>query len=174
MRNRSSHHVIRPAGATLAALAAGSLALGLAGCAAAPAPVVVTATVVVTQTPTPTPTPPPTPTPTPAADVPLIPNPPLGAAPSATPNAAATPVAPIPEGPATDLGATAGAEGSAVSNGAGALLTYTVVEGDDFFAIAQRFDVPVQQLLRMNPSVPGLGEDIYINDVINLDWTTKR
>jgi len=173
MRIRSSKHSFRPAGPLSAIVVSGILVLGLAGCAAAPAPIVVTATVIVTPTPTPTPTPTATPTPTPV-DVPLIPNPPKGAAPVTTPNAAATPVAPIPEGPATDLGATAGAQGSAVSNGAGALLTYKVVEGDDFFAIAQRFDIPVQQLLRMNPSVPGLGEDIYINDVINLDWTTKR
>jgi len=173
MRIRSSHRSIRPAAVTTVTVA-GILALGLAGCAAAPAPAVVTATVVVTQTPTPSPTPTPTPTPTLAADVPLVPNPPKGSDPTTTPNAAAIPVAPLPAGPASDLGATAGAAGSAAADGAGALMSYTVVEGDDFFAIAQRFDVPVQQLLRMNPSVSGLGEDIYINDVINLDWTTTR
>lgn len=76
-------------------------------------------------------------------------------------------------GPAVDLGETPGARGSTTS-GANGLATYTVVEGDTFFDIAQRFDVPVQQFLHMNPSVPGLGEDIYIKQVINLDWTTKR
>lgn len=139
------------------------LPLGLAGCAVAPAPVV-TATVTVTPTPSATPTP--TPTPTPVPDAAVLPDPTI------TPNAEAVPVEPLPEGPATDLGATAGATGAPVTDGAGAPLSYTVLEGDDFFAIAQRFNVPMQQLLRMNPSVSGLGEDIYIRDVINLDWTT--
>ncbi|MGO4690817.1 LysM peptidoglycan-binding domain-containing protein [Glaciibacter sp. 2TAF33] len=96
-----------------------------------------------------------------------MPNPPVG---QVVPNAPAPLVEP---GPATDLGSTVGARGSTTSAG-GNLMTYTVVEGDTFFDIAQRFDVPVQQFLHMNPSVPGLGEDIYINQVINLDWTTKR
>jgi LysM repeat protein len=139
------------------------LPLGLAGCAGAPAPVV-TATVTVTPTPTPTPTPTATPTPVPEAAV--VPDPTI------TPNADAVPVGPLPEGPATDLGATAGATGAPITDGAGAPVSYTVLEGDDFFAIAQRFNVPMQQLLRMNPSVSGLGENIYIRDVINLDWTT--
>jgi hypothetical protein len=141
------------------------LALGLVGCAGAPAPVV-TATVTVTPTPSATPTP--TPTPTPVA---LVPDPP---APTVTPNAEAAPAQPLPDGPALDLGATAGARGAPTTDGSGTLLSYTVLEGDDFFAIAQRFDLPVQQLLRMNPSVSGLGENIYIRNVINLDWTTTR
>ena len=139
------------------------LPLGLVGCATAPAPTV-TATVTVTPTPSPPPSSTPTPTPTPAPAV--TPNPTI------TPNADAVPVGPLPEGPATDLGATTGATGAPVTDGAGAPVSYTVLEGDDFFAIAQRFNVPMQQLLRMNPSVSGLGEDIYIRDVINLDWTT--
>lgn len=139
------------------------LPIGLTGCAAAPAPAV-TATVTVTPTPSATPTP--TPTPSPAPEAAVVPNPTI------TPNADAVPVEPLPEGPAVDLGATAGATGAPVTDGAGAPLSYSVLEGDDFFAIAQRFDLPVQQLLRMNPSVSGLGEDIYIRDVINLDWTT--
>jgi hypothetical protein len=97
-----------------------------------------------------------------------VPNPPVG---QVVPNAPAPLVEP---GPAADLGATSGARGRTTSDGSGNLLAYTVVEGDTFFDIAQRFDVPVQQFLHMNPSVPGLGEDIYINQVINLDWTTKR
>ncbi|HSP53373.1 MAG TPA: LysM domain-containing protein, partial [Cryobacterium sp.] len=141
------------------------LPLGLAGCAAAPAPAV-TATVTVTPTPSPTPTPTPPPTPAPVPEAAVVPNPTI------TPNAEAVPVGPLPEGPATDLGATAGATGAPATDGAGAPVSYTVLEGDDFFAIAQRFNVPMQQLLRMNPSVSGLGEDIYIRDVINLDWTT--
>jgi LysM repeat protein len=46
-----------------------------------------------------------------------------------------------------------------------------VIEGDTFFDIAQRFNVPVQQLLKMNPKVAGLGEAIYLKQNINLDWT---
>lgn len=146
----------------------------LAGCAGEPAPVV-TVTYTPTAAPTPSATPSPTPTPTvepePVAEaVPepeLIPNPQV---PTIVPNAQPEP---LPQGPAMDLGATAGARGSAVANGAGALITYRVVEGDSFFDIAQRFNVPVQLMLTMNPSVPGLGESIYINQTINLDWTTK-
>ncbi|TFC31613.1 LysM domain-containing protein [Cryobacterium sp. TMT2-18-3] len=137
--------------------------LGLTGCAGAPAPVV---TATVTFTPTPTATPTPTPTPSPEPEAPVVPNPTI------TPNADAVPVEPLPEGPAVDLGASTGATGAPVTDGAGAPTSYSVLEGDDFFAIAQRFDLPVQQLLRMNPSVSGLGENIYIRDVINLDWTT--
>jgi len=120
-------------------------------------------------TPTPSPTPSPSPEPTateePAA---LIPNPEV---PNLVPNA--EPV-PLPQGPAVDLGVTPGARGPAVANAAGALVTYTVVEADSFFDIAQRFNIPVQLLLTMNPSVPGLGERIYLQQIINLDWTTTR
>jgi len=158
----------------LTAAAASVVVLGMAGCALAPAPTV-TATVTVTPkppkpTPTPTPTPTATPTPPPAAaeEPELVPNPPLG---ETVPNA---PAPTYPPGPAEDLGETPGARGTTTSGPDGALLTYTVVEGDSFFDIAQRFNVPVQQLLHMNPSVPGLGEKIYIKQVINLDWTTKR
>ncbi|MCY7290449.1 MAG: LysM peptidoglycan-binding domain-containing protein [Cryobacterium sp.] len=159
---------IRPAGRVRVAVASGVLfTLGLSGCAGTPAPVV-TATVTVTPTPTATPTPTQTPTPAPVPEAAVVPNPTL------TPNAEAVPVGPLPEGPAADQGATVGASGAPDTDGAGAPLSYTVLEGDDFFAIAQRFDVPVQQLLRMNPSVSGLGENIYIRDVINLDWTTTR
>ncbi len=140
------------------------LLLILAGCAGAPAPVV---TATVTMIPSASPSA--TPTPTPVAEAPLIPNPPAGV----TPNAPAVPVEPLPAGPAVDLGAFPGAQGPVTADGNGNLLTYTVVEGDAFFDIAQRFDVPVQQFLHMNPSVPGLGEDIYIKDIINLDWTTR-
>jgi hypothetical protein len=38
--------------------------------------------------------------------------------------------------------------------------------------IAQRFELPQQQLLRMNPQIHDFGETVYIGDVINLDWTT--
>ena len=148
--------------------------LAVTGCSGPPAPTV-TATVTVTPTPAPTPTPTattsvtaePEPEPEPVAEAPLIPNPTV---PDLTPNAAPEP---LPQGPAMDLGATPGARGSAVANGAGALITYSVVEGDSFFDIAQRFNVPVQLMLTMNPSVPGLGENIYINQTINLDWTAK-
>ncbi|MBC7442504.1 MAG: LysM peptidoglycan-binding domain-containing protein [Ramlibacter sp.] len=158
MRSRKN----RPAAGRIGVTIAAAAILLLSGCAGAPAPVV-TATVTVTPTPTLTPTPTPTPSAAPVAPAPD---------PTITPNAEAGPAEPLPEGPANDLGSTAGALGAASRDGSGNLLSYTVVEGDDFFAIAQRFDVPVQQLLRMNPSVSGLGEDIYIRDVINLDWTT--
>lgn len=148
-----------------AATAAAVLLLGLAGCAAAPAPAV---TVTATVTPTPEPTPTPTPTPTPIAEAPLVPNPQV---PTLTPNAEPEP---LPQGPAEDHGSTPGARGSTTASGSGALLTYTVVEGDSFFDIAQRFNVPVQMMLKMNPSVPGLGENIYIKQIINLDWKAQR
>jgi LysM repeat protein len=141
----------------------------LPGCAAAPAPVV-TQTVVVTATPTPTPTPTATPTPTPTPTLepepeavpsepdPLDPNPEL-------------PAEPLPEGPAVDLGASTGATGAPVLDGAGMPISYKVLAGDSFFDIAQRFNVPMQQLLKMNPKVAGIGEDIYQRQVLNLDWT---
>jgi LysM repeat protein len=134
------------------------------GCAAEPAPAV-TVTITPSVTPTPTPTLTPTPTPTPTEEAALIPNP---AVPDLVPNAA--PVE-LPQGPAVDLGSTPGARGTPTADGAGALLTYSVVESDAFFDIAQRFNIPVQLLLTMNPSVPGLGENIYIKQTINLDWT---
>ncbi|TFD79951.1 LysM peptidoglycan-binding domain-containing protein [Cryobacterium psychrophilum] len=141
----------------------------LSGCAGTPAPA---PTVTVTFTPTATPTPSALPTDTPTAEpVPeaeLIPNPEV---PDLVPNA--EPV-PLPQGPAVDLGSVPGARGTAVANTAGTLHTYTVVEGDAFFDIAQRFNIPVQLLLTMNPSVPGLGERIYLQQIINLDWTTTR
>ena len=129
--------------------------------------VTVTPTVTPSATPTPTPTVEPEPVPTEEPVAELIPNPQV---PTIVPNAEPEP---LPQGPAMDLGATAGARGSAVANSAGALITYTVIEGDSFFDIAQRFNVPVQLMLTMNPSVPGLGEAIYINQKINLDWTAK-
>jgi len=156
----------------LTVAAASAVILALAGCALAPAPTV-TATVTVTPkatpkaTPTPSASATPTPPPAEAEEPPLVPNPPLG---ETVPNAPAPLVEP---GPAADLGETPGARGGTTS-GANGLETYTVVEGDTFFDIAQRFDVPVQQFLHMNPSVPGLGEEIYPKQIINLDWTTKR
>ncbi|KGJ74671.1 hypothetical protein GY21_10370 [Cryobacterium roopkundense] len=141
----------------------------LAGCAGTPTPAV-TVTFTPTATPSPSPTPTPTPTPEPVIteEPALIPNPEV---PDLVPNA--EPV-PLPQGPAVDLGSAPGARGPAVANAAGALVTYTVVEGDAFFDIAQRFNIPVQMMLTMNPSVPGLGERIYLQQIINLDWTTTR
>lgn len=136
---------------------------GLSGCVGEPpAPPV---TVVVTQQPDPSPSVAPVPTSTardalPPEPVPIV------------PNAPAEPAEPIPDGPAYDLGTRDGALGPVVSDADGNPLSYTVVQGDVFFDIAQRFDLPQQQLLRMNPSIPGLGLDIYIGDTINLDWTT--
>jgi LysM repeat protein len=67
------------------------------------------------------------------------------------------------------VGAGAGANGEPTRDGAGAIVSYTVVQGDTFFDIAQRFGIPVQQLLRMNPAVAGAGEAVYIGSVVNLD-----
>jgi len=136
---------------------AGLAALVLGGCVAAPIPtpppVTVTATVTATPTPTPEAAPPP------AAD-PVAPEP--------VPNAPA----PVVEwGPAYDTGVRTGATGTPVLDGAGVPASYTVAEGDSFFDIAQRFELPQQQLLRMNPQIHDYGETVYIGDTINLDWT---
>ena len=56
-------------------------------------------------------------------------------------------------------------------DGDGVPASYVVVSGDSFFDIAQRFELPQQQLLRMNPQIHDFGETVYIGDVINLDWT---
>jgi LysM repeat protein len=147
--------------------AAVALVIGgaLAACSApAPTPTV-TVTVFATATPTPDPTitaalPQSTATvfvPVPEVTVTLTPN-------------------PEPEIPETayavDNGAVPGAAGEPTRNGAGDIVSYTVVEGDTFFDIAQRFGIPVQQLLRMNPTVAGAGEAVYIGSVINLDAST--
>lgn len=137
----------------------------LAGCTPAPqATVFVTAspepaaTVYVTPTPAPSVTRPPN-TGTNVEQAPIEPN---------------APAVKIEEGPAVDLGARDGAQGAPGTNDAGELSTYTVVSGDSFFDIAQRFDLPQQQLLRMNPSIPDLGQTLYIGQVVNIDWTTTR
>ncbi|MFC6357451.1 LysM peptidoglycan-binding domain-containing protein [Luethyella okanaganae] len=145
--------------AILAIGVAALTATTLSGCVAPPPPPV---TIVVTQTPTPKPTPVPVPTATsldPPTPVEIVPN---------------DPAPPVVEGPASDHGPAEGAMGPTTSDANGSLLSYTVVQGDVFFNIAQRFDLPQQQLLRMNPSIHGLGLDIYIGDVVNLDWTTTR
>jgi hypothetical protein len=144
-------------------LAAGAaLLLALSGCAGTPLPAVT-----VTVSPTAEPSPSETPTPTPEA----IEEVPMADAPELVPNAPAAPFVPLPEGPAEDLGAGPGARGAPTRNDAGNLSGYVVIEGDTFFDIAQRFNVPVQQLLKMNPKVAGLGEAIYLKQNINLDWT---
>jgi LysM repeat protein len=141
--------------------------LALAGCSApAPAPTV-TVTVFATATPTP------------------VPDPTITAA---LPQATATVFAPVPEATVTftpnatpdipetafavDNGAVPGANGEPTRDGEGDIVSYTVVQGDTFFDIAQRFGIPVQQLLRMNPTIAGAGEAVYINAVVNLDAST--
>jgi len=131
----------------------------LTGCVAqpvaAPPPVTVTATVTASPEPPSATSPPPVAEPEPVAPDPV-------------PNAPA----PVVEwGPAYDTGARPGATGTPVLDAAGVPFSYTVVEGDSFFDIAQRFELPQQQLLRMNPQVHDFGERVYIGDVINLDWT---
>jgi LysM repeat protein len=109
-----------------------------------------------------TPEPPPVTTPPPeAAPEPVAPEP--------VPNAPA----PVVEwGPAYDTGPRTGATGTPALDGNGVPASYVVVAGDSFFDIAQRFELPQQQLLRMNPQIHDFGETVYIGDVINLDWTT--
>lgn len=143
----------------------GATILVLAGCVSEPAPPPVT--VVVTQEPDPSPSVAPVPTTTARDALPPEPAP-------IVPNAPAEPAEPLPEGPAFDLGPRDGAHGPVETDADGDPVTYTVVAGDVFFDIAQRFDLPQQQLLRMNPSIPGFGLDIYIGDIVNLDWTTTR
>ncbi|MFF2495689.1 LysM peptidoglycan-binding domain-containing protein [Agromyces sp. NPDC058064] len=139
---------------------AAALAVLLGGCAPSETAAAPTVTVTATVTVTPTPAPEPTPT---------TPPPPAAApAPAPVPNAAAPVVEP---GPANDLGARDGANGTPVLDDSGMPVSYTVVAGDSFFDIAQRFDLPQQQLLRMNPQVHDFGETVYIGNVINLDWT---
>lgn len=141
-------------------IAAASVLVGSLAACTTPAPAKPPTTVFVTVAPTPTPTPS-APAPVVTEDAPPPPAP-------VVPNAAA---APVVEGPATDEGARPGASGSAVSDANGQMISYTVVAGDSFFDISQRFDLPQQQLLRMNPTIPDFGETVYIGTVINLDWT---
>ena len=141
------------------AASAGFAALLLSGCVTAPVPTPppVTVTATVTAAPTPTPEPPsaaPVPEPVPA--------------PEPVPNA---PAPAVEWGPAYDTGPLTGATGTPVLDGSGVPASYTVVAGDSFFDIAQRFELPQQQLLRMNPQIHDFGETVYIGDVINLDWT---
>ncbi|MET4159181.1 LysM domain-containing protein [Agromyces sp. PvR057] len=152
--------------AAAAASAAGALVIGtglaLSGCVPQPAPAPATVTVAVTETVAPTPIPTPTPTTPPVAEAPAP------EAPAPVPNAPAPVVEP---GPAYDLGARDGAMGTPAVDGSGMPISYVVVAGDSFFDIAQRFDLPQQQLLRMNPQIHDYGEAVYIGDAINLDWT---
>jgi LysM repeat protein len=144
----------------MAAASACLMALLLGGCVAAPVPTPPPVTITATVTATPTPTPEPAPPPPPAAAPAPVPEP--------------VPNAPAPEvvwGPANDTGSRPGATGTPVLDGAGVPASYTVVAGDSFFDIAQRFNLPQQQLLRMNPQIHDFGETVYIGDVINLDWT---
>jgi LysM repeat protein len=142
-----------------AAASVGLSVLLLSGCVPTPEPAPPPVTVTATVTATPTPTPPPAAAPPPAEPAPV---------PEPVPNAPA-PV--IEWGPAYDTGVRDGATGTPVLDGAGVPASYTVVAGDSFFDIAQRFELPQQQLLRMNPQIHDFGEAVYIGDVINLDWT---
>ncbi|GAA2031289.1 hypothetical protein GCM10009819_13980 [Agromyces tropicus] len=135
----------------------GTLTL-LAGCAPPEvvdaAPVTVTATVTRTATVTVTAAPP-----EPTAEAAPPPDP--------VPNEPA----PVYEwGPAIDDGPRPGASGDPVLDGDGEPERYVIGPGDSFFDVAQRFNLPQQQLLRMNPQVHDYGEVVYIGDVINLDW----
>lgn len=120
-------------------------------------------TVVVTVTATPTPKPTPTSAPPAAAPEPAP-------APEPVPNAPAPVYEP---GPAYDTGPITGASGAATFDANGMPIRYTVMEGDSFFDIAQRFEVPQQLLLRMNPQIHDFGEAVYIGQQINLDWTKE-
>lgn len=143
----------------MAAASAGFAVLLLTGCVAQPVPTPPPVTVTATVTASPEPPPPTVAAPAPAPEAP---------APEPVPNAPA----PVVEwGPAYDTGSRPGATGTPVLDANGVPSSYTVVEGDSFFDIAQRFELPQQQLLRMNPQVHDFGETVYIGDVINLDWT---
>lgn len=156
----------RAARTRLTVLAAAGILIGgpvaLSACAAeTPAPPPVTVTATVTETVTVTPTPPPEAAP----QEPAAPEDPE--APPPSPNAPA----PVVEwGPANDLGPRPGANGAPELDADGAPERYSVVEGDSFFDIAQRFELPQQQLLRMNPQIHDFGETVYIGQLINLDW----
>ena len=158
-----------PAFAAGAAVFAGGIlvvgtGLALSGCVPAPAAAPATVTVAVTETVIESPTPTPTPTPT----APPVAEAPAPEAPDPVPNAPAPVVEP---GPANDLGPRDGAMADPTVDDTGMPISYVVVAGDSFFDIAQRFDLPQQQLLRMNPQIHDFGEAVYIGDVINLDWT---
>ena len=135
----------------------GTLTL-LAGCAPTEiveaAPVTVTATITATATVTVTPAPPPA---DPAAPPP----------PDPVPNAPA----PVYEwGPAIDDGPRPGASGTPELDETGEPERYAIVAGDSFFDVAQRLNLPQQQLLRMNPQIYDFGETVYIGQLLNLDW----
>ncbi|UOE43530.1 LysM peptidoglycan-binding domain-containing protein [Agromyces larvae] len=155
MSRRGAARSVRPLVASVVVLPL------LAGCAAPGEPPAETVMVTVTA-------PPPKPTPTP-----VVTTPPPVAEPEPAPAPAPVPNAPAPvyePGPAYDNGPVPGANGPAETDGNGMPAMYTVVEGDSFFDIAQRFDLPQQQLLRMNPQIHDFGETVYIGDRINLDW----
>ncbi|NQX29167.1 LysM peptidoglycan-binding domain-containing protein [Microbacteriaceae bacterium VKM Ac-2854] len=143
------------------AVACALTALALAGCAPAPAPApTVTVTVFASATPEPVPTVVlPSPTVTIYADAP---------APTVTITPNDEPVIPDVSF-AQDNGSAPGATGTPELDDNGNPVSYTVVKGDSFFDIAQRFNIPQQQLLRMNPKVTGAGNAVYIDMVINLD-----
>ncbi|WP_251858184.1 LysM domain-containing protein [Herbiconiux sp. L3-i23] len=135
-----------------------ALAAALSGCVPTPAE-----TVFVTAAPAPAETVYVTVTPTPPAA-------PGAGAPGADPLVPNAPAPEVQEGPAVDSGPRTGALGTATTDASGEPERYTVVAGDSFFDIAQRFDLPQQQLLRMNPSIHDFGETVYIGQVVNLDW----
>ena len=93
--------------------------------------------------------------------------------PAAPPPPAPSPNAPAPVyewGPAFDDGPRTGASGTPELDETGEPERYVIVAGDSFFDVAQRFNLPQQQLLRMNPQIHDFGETVYIGQVINLDW----
>lgn len=139
-------------------IATGLCIAGLTACVPTPAE-----TVFVTAAPSPAQTVYVTVAPTPAA----VAEPAPPAADPLQPNAPA-PV--VEEGPARDTGSRTGATAAPAVDSEGNPVSYTVVQGDSFFDIAQRFDLPQQQLLRMNPSIHNFGETVYIGQVVNLDW----
>lgn len=142
-------------------------AAALSGCAGEPAPVP-TVTVVISETPSPVPTATITVTPIPSDPIIVSPEPDPGP-PTLDPNAE---VAPPVTAYANDLGAQLGAQNAPIYDADGTITGYKIMAGDTFFDVAQRFDIPVQQLLKMNPGVTGVGADVYINQVINLDADT--
>jgi hypothetical protein len=108
----------------------------------------------------------------PTVTVTAMPAPPA-ADPAAPPPPEPSPNAPAPVyewGPAFDDGPRPGASGTPELDETGEPERYVIVAGDSFFDVAQRFNLPQQQLLRMNPQIHDFGETVYIGQVINLDW----
>jgi len=75
-----------------------------------------------------------------------------------------------PDLKATDTGEMAGAKGALSVDDSGAVVSYTVAQGDTLSSIAQRFGISVDDLFYLNPArAPGLEDpSAYTGEVLNL------